>query len=104
MRRYVDVFAGRAVESSFFMQVAGSPRGIQYFLKESVLSLRALDAILTQWQNDGYKYELDHYIWNEFIGQSTQPSDRAYLYQLFRYLLVIPTKLCMKPKIRSRLI
>jgi MoxR-like ATPase len=79
-----DVFAGRAVESSFFMQVPGSPRGIQYFLKESVLSLRALDAILSQWQNDGYKYELDHYIWNEFIGQSTQPSDRAYLYQLFQ--------------------
>lgn len=79
-----DVFAGREVDSAFFFQMAGAPRGVQYFLKESVLSLRALDAVLSQWQNDGYKNELDYYIWNEFIAQSTQPSDRAYLYQLLQ--------------------
>ena len=79
-----DVFAGREVDSSMFLRVPGASRGVQYFLKESVLSLRALDAILSQWQNEGYKHELDYYIWNEFIGQSTQPTDRAYLYQLFQ--------------------
>jgi hypothetical protein len=49
-----------------------------------VLSIRALDKILTQWQKDGYKYELDYYIWKEFVSQSTIASDRAYLYQLLK--------------------
>jgi MoxR-like ATPase len=79
-----DVFAGREVNSANYLQVPGAALPIQYFLKESVLSMRAMESVLGQWQGEGYKYELDYYVWNEFIGQSTQPSDRAYLYQLFQ--------------------
>ncbi|MEM4282833.1 MAG: AAA family ATPase [Candidatus Woesearchaeota archaeon] len=78
-----NVFAGKEIESAYYFQEAGG-RPVRYLLKESVLSIRALDNILTQWQKDGYKYELDYYIWKEFISQSTIASDRAYLYQLFK--------------------
>lgn len=75
-----DVFSGKHVGS--FVQ-PGS-RDTKYLLKESVLSNRSMDSILSQWQKEGYRYELDHYVWKEFIEQSTSASDRAYLYQVFR--------------------
>ncbi|MBI3273580.1 MAG: hypothetical protein HYZ69_00380, partial [Candidatus Colwellbacteria bacterium] len=53
-------------------------------LKEAVLTLRALEAIVEQWQKEGYKNELDYYVYKEFVSQSTQASDRAYLYQLLK--------------------
>ena len=78
-----DVFAGKEISSAYYFQEAGS-RSARYLLKESVLSIRALDNILTQWQKDGYKQELDYYLWKEFISQSTISSDKAYLYQLLK--------------------
>lgn len=75
-----NVFAGREVSSAFYFQQAGG-RAARYLLKESVLSIRAVDNILSQWQKEGYRYELDHYLHKEFISQGTVASDRAYLYQ-----------------------
>lgn len=78
-----DVFAGREISNAYYFQQAAG-RSARYVLKESVLSIRALDNIISQWQKDGYKKELDYYIWQEFVSQSTVASDKAYLYQLLK--------------------
>lgn len=78
-----DVFAGREVSNAFYFQQGGG-RSVRYLLKESVLSIRAIDNVVTQWQNDGYKRELDYYLWKEFVSQSTVASDKAYLYQMLK--------------------
>jgi len=78
-----DVFAGRAIQSAYYFKEAGG-RAARYVLKESVLSLRALNHVMTQWQQEGYRNELDYYLWKEFVSQSTIASDRAYLYQLLK--------------------
>ncbi|MGB4076756.1 MAG: hypothetical protein WBK28_03575 [Minisyncoccia bacterium] len=78
-----DVFSGRQVNQAFYYQEGGT-RATPYRLREGVLSIRALTKVLHQWQSEGYRYELDHYVWKEFIEQSTSPADRAYLYQLFK--------------------
>ncbi len=62
----------------------GGARASKYFLQESVLSLRALDNVITQWQKEGYRYELDYYLWKEFVSQSTVAADKAYLYQILK--------------------
>jgi MoxR-like ATPase len=77
-----NLFAGKEVASAHFAQ--GQERPLLYFLKESVLSLRAIEAIMTQWQKEGYRQELDYYLWKEFVSQSTVPADRAFLYQLLK--------------------
>jgi hypothetical protein len=78
-----DIFSGRDLGNSYyFRQAGGMPT--PYYLKESVLSLRSLNSIVSQWQKDGYRYELDHYVWEEFINQSTSQEDRAFLYQMFK--------------------
>jgi len=78
-----DVFAGKQVKDAFYFKQGGA-RATQYMLKESVLSLRGMDAIISQWQKEGYRRELDYYLYKEFVGQSTTPADKAYLYQLFK--------------------
>lgn len=78
-----DVFAGREISNAFYFKEAGG-RAVHYLLKEAVLSIRAMEHILDGWLKDDFKYELDYYIWKEFISQSTVASDKAYLYQLFK--------------------
>lgn len=78
-----NVFAGKEVNSAYYFREGGG-RSMKYLLKESVLSLRALGAIIGQWQGDAYAKELDYYLWKEFVSQSTVPADRAYLYQLLK--------------------
>lgn len=78
-----NVFSGREVDNAFYFQEAGG-RPVKYLLKEGVLSIRALDNVLTAWQKEGFRQELDHYLYKEFISQSTVASDRAYFYQLFK--------------------
>lgn len=78
-----DIFAGKEINSAYYFQEAAG-RPIKYLLKESVLSIRAIDNILTQWQKDGYKNEFDYYLWKEFVSQGTIASDKAYLYQLLK--------------------
>lgn len=78
-----NVFAGKETSSAFYFKTPGA-RPIKYILKESVLSLRGIDKIITQWQKEGYKYELDYYLWTEFVSQSTNATDKAYLFQVLR--------------------
>jgi MoxR-like ATPase len=78
-----DIFAGREVKSAYYFR-EGAGRGVKYLLKESVLSLRALGDVISQWQKEEYSRELDYYLWREFVSQSTVPADRAYLYQLLK--------------------
>lgn len=83
-RTIQNVFAGKEVDSAYYFKQAGITGAIQPMLREAVLSLRALDKIMTQWVKDGYKYELDHYLYNEFVAQTTSATERAYLYQLLK--------------------
>ncbi len=78
-----DVFAGREISSAYYFQEAGG-RAAKYLLKESVMSIRAIENILKQWKKEGYEKEIDYYIWKEFVSQSTVASDKAYLYQLLK--------------------
>jgi MoxR-like ATPase len=78
-----DVFAGKDLQGFYFTQ-PGVSASVKYTLQEAVLSLRALDKVLSRWQSDGFRYELDYYLYTEFVSQSTRPSDRAYLYQIFK--------------------
>lgn len=79
-RIFQNIFAGREIDSNYYFQVAGS-RPTPYYLQETVLSLRALDKIISQWQKSGAKYELDYYLWKSFVGQATSLPDKAFLYQ-----------------------
>lgn len=76
-----DVFAGRSTDKAFYFQEGGT-RSTQYFLQEGVLSLRALDLVIKKWTADGCKQELDYYVYQNFVSQSTVAADRAYLYQI----------------------
>lgn len=78
-----NVFAGKEVDRAFYFKEGGT-RSSKYYLQESVLSLRALDNVITQWQKEGYRYELDYYVWKEFVSQSTVAADKAYLYQILK--------------------
>ena len=78
-----NVFSGKNVPEAFYYKEGGA-RASQFSLRESVLSIRGLNNIFASWQADGYSYELDHYIWKEFVSQATIPAERAYLYQLFK--------------------
>lgn len=78
-----DVFAGRDIDSAYYFTQGGS-KPLRYLLKEGVCSPRALEKIFLTWTKSGFATELDRAIWDDFIAQSTIPSDRAYLYQLFK--------------------
>lgn len=78
-----NVFAGKEISSAFYFQEAGG-RAMKYLLKENLLSMRALENVISQWKSEGCTREMDYYIWNSFIREGTIASDRAYLYQLFK--------------------
>jgi len=77
-------FSGGSVDNSQFFRQGGGTKAFEYRLKEGVLSIRGIDRIITAWQNDGYRNELDYYVFTEFINQPTKLSDKAYLYQVFK--------------------
>lgn len=78
-----NVFAGKEIDGAYYFKEAGG-RSTKYFLQENVLSIRALENVISQWKMEGYEKELDYYIWNNFIKESTVASDRAYLYQILK--------------------
>ncbi len=78
-----NVFAGKELNSAYYFKEAGG-RSTRYLLKESVLSLRGLENIISQWKAEGFAKELDYYVYNNFIKEGTVASDRAYLYQLMK--------------------
>ncbi|MDO9231314.1 MAG: AAA family ATPase [bacterium] len=78
-----NVFAGKEIDGAYYFKEAGG-RSTKYFLQENVLSIRALENVISQWKMEGYEKELDYYIWNNFIKESTVATDRAYLYQILK--------------------
>jgi len=78
-----NVFAGKEFDNAYYFKEAGG-RSARYLLKESVLSLRGLENIISQWKAEGFAKELDYYVYNNFIKEGTVASDRAYLYQLMK--------------------
>lgn len=78
-----NVFAGKEIDGAYYFREAGG-RAAKYFLQESVLSIRALENIISQWKSEGYEKELDYYIYNNFVKEGTVDSDRAYLYQVLK--------------------
>ena len=78
-----NVFAGKELDSAYYFKEAGG-RSTRYLLKESVLSLRGLENVISQWKAEGFAKELDYYVYNNFIKEGTVASDRAYLYQLMK--------------------
>ncbi len=49
---------------------------------EVLISPRNLVRILNDWKLDGFRYEIDHYLYEHFICSSLKPADGALLYQL----------------------
>ncbi len=78
-----NVFAGKEIDGAYYFREAGG-RAARYFLQENVLSIRALENIISQWKAEGYEKELDCYVYNNFIKEGTVASDRAYLYQVLK--------------------
>lgn len=57
----------------------------QDILKENVLSIRHMLRILDNWKNEGYKYPIDYYIFQEYISRSSaRPKEMEFLYQKFQ--------------------
>lgn len=76
-----DCFSGK-IEA--LVNNKGGLSSFPYQLRESVLSMRAVDSILSNWINSDFDKELDYYIWESFIKQATDPADRAFLFQTFK--------------------
>lgn len=49
------------------------------------LSPRAFMRVIESWRDDGFQYELDHYIAKDLLQRALDPKDKAYLYQLARF-------------------
>jgi hypothetical protein len=47
-----------------------------------LISPRGLQSILSMWRNNGFEFELDHYLAKNFINRAKDPTQKAYLYQL----------------------
>ena len=57
--------------------------GVKVRIRTDVLiSPRGLQSILHAWRSDGYRCELDHYLAENLLSRTTDPNQRAYLYQL----------------------
>lgn len=78
-----DVFAGKQIEGGMFNQGGEQIAGSE-ILDKSVLSIRSIDKILRIWRQDNFRYELDHYLYTEFVAASTDPVEKAYIYQVLR--------------------
>lgn len=51
-------------------------------LTDVMISPRGLASILNAWKRDAYQYELDYYIARNILHRASDPTQRAFLYQL----------------------
>jgi len=79
-----DIYSGKKVHESYYYKSAnGANIPPQDILRENVLSLRHLLPIIKAWQEDGYQYDLDVYLYRHYIGRSeARPDEKEYLYRL----------------------
>jgi hypothetical protein len=81
-RETQEVFSGKL--SHKFKQGGGSGFQASEILKKNVASIRAVDRIVSSWVKSGTEFELDYYVWDKYISNSSDPMERALLYQMFR--------------------
>ncbi len=73
-----QAFSGNISPDNQFVQ-----GGTKVSVQTSVLiSPRGLQSILNDWRGEAYQHELDHYIASNILSRATDPTERAYLYQL----------------------
>jgi len=78
-----DVFSQKLVSQELYgYQESGGGKYL-YRLTSGVPSIRNLKRIIEMWKAEKFKYELDHYLWQDFIKEITNPKDRAYVFQIF---------------------
>jgi len=77
-----EAFSGHKVSDAYYFQQSGGRQKTPPQLKGTVMSVRTIERIIDRWTKEGFNKELDHYLWSEFIATATNPSDRAYLYQV----------------------
>jgi MoxR-like ATPase len=70
-------------DNEYALQSGGTP--IEHS-PEVLISPRNLVRILKDWTLDGYRFELDHYLYKHFICSALKPADGALLYQLAKKL------------------
>ncbi len=76
-RKTEDIYSGIWADSQ-----TGASGLTKEMIGNEVLSLRHLDRIIRAWQNDNMRFELDHYIFQEFINQAARESEKTALYQI----------------------
>ncbi len=76
-----DVFSGKNVGDAFNATVNGAAVRPQDVLKENVLSIRHLLPLLDRWKKEGYKRNLEDYLFLDYISRSdARPEEKAYIY------------------------
>lgn len=76
-----DAFSGKKVDNRYYGNMAGSTENV---LKTAVPSMRTLLDIVHSWRNDGFKKDLDYYIWVNFIQKySEKKNEQLFIYNVF---------------------
>lgn len=84
-RNLEDVFSGQNTDKAWYAKGATGKVKPQDVLKENVLSIRHLLPVLDAWKRDGYKRDLDYYLFINYVDRSSaRPEEKKYLYDILR--------------------
>lgn len=84
-RHVEDIFSGKAVDEGWYAEVRGAKVKPQDVLKENVLSIRHVLPILDRWRADGYRRDLDDYLFLDYVARSdARPEEKAYIYRTLK--------------------
>ena len=77
-----DVFSQKLVSQELYgYQESGGGRYL-YRLTSGVPSIRSLERVVRMWKASHFKYELDHYLWQDYLEEIVNLKDRAYVFQI----------------------
>ncbi|MBI2589802.1 hypothetical protein HYW32_02145 [Candidatus Berkelbacteria bacterium] len=71
---------GAITDARYLFQQSGQP--LKTAIKQTAISIRTFERILNSWKADGYREEIDGYVYKYIVDQVTNSLERAYLYQL----------------------
>jgi len=85
-RMLQDIFSEQTTDGGTkFLNEKGEEVTPKNILKENVLSLRHLIPILEQWKKDGFKRQLDDYLFLEYVERSdARPIEKFNLYRMLK--------------------
>lgn len=84
-RNLEDIFAGHEVTRGWYAKVGNKEVRPQDVLKENVLSIRHLLPILDAWKADGFRRDLDEYLFLDYVSRSdARPAEKLYLYRILK--------------------